>query len=111
MDIQIYNEGEATTYDLIEEIRGGQEGRTWRARQIGPAGRALAVAVKILARDSWLGQEVDPEEMLRKWRGQMQVMRNFGHRGFAPVQVAFPIGAPPRIQARHRSGCSGRPPS
>jgi serine/threonine protein kinase len=95
MDIQIYNEGEATAYDLIEEIRGGQEGRTWRARQIGPDDRALAVAVKVLTRDSWLNQEVDPEEMLRKWRGQMQVMRNFGHRGFAPVQVAFPIGFPP----------------
>jgi len=94
-DIQIYNEGEATAYDLIQEIRRGQEGRIWRARQLGPDGRALAVAVKVLTRDSWLEQEVDPDEMLRKWRGQMQVMRSFGHRGFAPVQVAFPISAPP----------------
>jgi serine/threonine protein kinase len=95
MDIRIYNEGEATAYNLIEEIRSGQEGRTWRARQVGPDGRTLPVAVKVLTRDSWLQQEVDPDEMLRRWRGQMQVMRSFGHRGFAPVQVAFPIGAPP----------------
>ncbi len=95
MGIKVYNEGEATAYDLLEEIRPGMEGRTWRARQVGPDGRTLNVAVKILTRDSWLGREVDPDEMLRRWRGQMQVMRSFGHRGFAPVQVAFPISAPP----------------
>ncbi len=96
MSIRIYNAGEATVYYLLEEVRpGGMEGRTWRAQQVGPDGRALDVAVKVLTRDSWLGREVDPTEMLRRWRGQMQVMRSFGHRGFAPVQVAFPISAPP----------------
>jgi serine/threonine protein kinase len=93
--MRIYNNGEATTYELLEELPRGSEGPAWRARQIGPDGRSLDVAVKVLDPDSWLGQQVDPEQMLRTWRGQMQVMRNFGHRGFAPVQVAFAVSEDP----------------
>jgi serine/threonine protein kinase len=93
--MRIHNSGEATTYELLEELPRGSEGPAWRARQIGPDGRGLDVAVKVLDPDSWLGQQVDPEQMLRTWRGQMQVMRNFGHRGFAPVQVAFAVSEDP----------------
>jgi serine/threonine protein kinase len=93
--MRIYNQGERTAYELLEELPRGAEGRTWRALQHGPDGRSLHVAVKVLTPDSWLDQQVDPEQMLRRWQGQMQVMRNFGHRGFAPVQVAFAISVDP----------------
>ena len=93
--LSIHNHGEATNYELIRELHRGGEGRTWKARQIGPGGPPLTVAVKILTPDSYLGSAVDPADVLRKWRGQMQVMRNFGHEGFASVQVAFAVAASP----------------
>ncbi len=91
----IHNPGEATSYELVKELHRGGEGRTWKARQIGPGGPPLTVAVKILTPDTYLGSAVDPAVVLRRWRGQMQVMRNFGHEGFASVQVAFAVSASP----------------
>jgi serine/threonine protein kinase len=91
----IYNAGEDTAYHLRYELSHGAEGETWRADQEGPDGQVLPVAVKILG-DLWLGTPVDATEMLRKWRGQMHVLRNFNHEGFAAVQVVFPIAPYPK---------------
>jgi len=93
--LTIYNAGEATAYRLTDELRRGMEGRTYRAEQIGEDGGVLPVALKVLTPESWLGREVDPGVMLRKWRSQMHVLRSFNHEGLAPVQVAFPVSAWP----------------
>jgi serine/threonine protein kinase len=94
----IYNAGEDTAYHLRYELSHGAEGETWRADQEGPDGHVLPVAVKILG-ELWLGTPVDATEMLRKWRGQMHVLRNFNHEGFAAVQVAFPIARYPKDES------------
>jgi serine/threonine protein kinase len=93
--ITIYNAGEDTAYRLLREIRSGQEGQTWEAEQLGAGSPVLPVAVKILRPNTWLGEPVDPLEILRKWRGQALLMRSFTHRGFAAVQVAFSTAAVP----------------
>ena len=107
--IGIYNEGEATSYELVQQLTRGGEGQTWRARQTGPGGRPLPVAVKVLTPDDHLGGSVDPQEILGTWREQMHVMRNFGHEGFAPVQVAFSISPSPSNPAATPAWMIGLP--
>lgn len=104
----VYNAGEETAYHLRDELSHGAEGKTWRADQEGPDGSILPVAVKILG-DEWLGQRVDATDMLRKWRGQMHVLRNFNHEGFAAVQVAFAIAPYPHDESRTPVDLIGAP--
>ena len=95
MAIEIYNAGEDTTYRLLHEIGSGQEGQTWKAEQHGAEGPVLLVALKVMRPNTWLGAPVDPQEILRMWMAQARLMRNFTHRGFAAVQVAFSAAAVP----------------
>lgn len=110
MDLSIYNEGEETEYRLLEEVAQSGEGDTWRAEQIGPAGRPLPVAVKILVPERYLGEAgADPSVVLQRWRGHAQVLRAFNQPGFATVQVAFEIGANPDHPSQIRPEWLGRP--
>ncbi len=95
MTLRIYNAGEETSYELLEELRRGGEGRTFRAQQFEPTGHGWPVAVKILTPENYLSRKADRDVILQQWRQQMHVMRGFGHAGFASVHVAFPIAAPP----------------
>jgi len=104
MELWIYNEGEKTGYRLLEEVARGGEGDTWRAEQIGPVGRPILVAVKVLDPDRYLGKAgVDPDAVLDRWRGHAQVLRAFNQPGFATVQVAF------QISAKHDQGAQTPP--
>ena len=105
----VYNDGEATTYELLAELARGGEGRVWKALQIGPSGRTLPVAIKVLTPDSYLGTAVDPESVLGTWRDQMHVMRSFSHEGFASVQVAFSITSSPVRESETPDWMQGMP--
>lgn len=91
----IYNAGEASTYQLRHELTHGAEGQSWRADHLGLRGGPLAVAVKIIRPNAWLGVAIQPSVMLRRLRDQTHVLRSFNHEGFAAVQVAFEIAAVP----------------
>ncbi len=95
----VYDAGEDTTYELLCELGRGGEGRIFKARQLGAAGGERPVAVKILSPEAHLGGFGDPVTVLRLWREQVQVMRNFAHAGFASVHVAFALAELPT--ARH----------
>ncbi len=94
-NVDIYDAGEETRYELVEEHEGGAEGRLWRAWQVGAGGRRLPVAVKVLTPERYFGALVDKEAVLTTWREQAQVMRSFSHDGFVPVQVVFRVADPP----------------
>lgn len=94
----VYDAGEDTAYELLEEIRRGGEGRMFRARQVGAADVERSVALKILTPEDHFGGFGDPAAILRLWREQVQVMRNFAHAGFASVHVAFPLADLPGTQ-------------
>ena len=95
----VYDAGEHTTYELLDELRRGGEGRIFHARQIGDAGRVRPVALKILTPQDHLGAAVEPADVLKLWREQVQVMRSFAHAGFASVHVAFPLAELPELEA------------
>lgn len=85
----IYNDADRTAYHLHEELPAGGEGRVWRASQIGRRGKPLPVAVKVLRRDSYLTLDLDPAEVLERWREQERILRSFMHEGFVPIQDVF----------------------
>jgi serine/threonine protein kinase len=91
----VHDAGEDTTYELLCELSRGGEGRLFKARQLGAAGRERRVAVKVLTPEAHLGGFGDPSAVLRLWREQVQVMRNFAHAGFASVHVAFALAEVP----------------
>src|SRR5262249_17932701 len=94
----------------LEEVARGGEGDTWRAEQIGPVGKPIPVAVKILDPDRYLGKAgVDRDLVLDRWRGHAQVLRAFRQPGFATVQVAFQISAKCDKSAHTRPQWLGRP--
>jgi serine/threonine protein kinase len=91
----VHDAGEDTTYQLLRELSRGGEGRIFQARQLGAAGHDRPVALKVLTPEAHLGGFADPMAVLKLWREQVQVMRNFAHAGFASVHVAFALAEPP----------------
>lgn len=94
----IHDAGEETTYELLRELSRGGEGRMFKARQLGAAGGERPVAVKVLTPEEHFGGHGDPAVVLRLWREQVQVMRNFAHEGFASVHVAFSLAELPATE-------------
>ncbi|HKG40476.1 MAG TPA: protein kinase [Conexibacter sp.] len=89
----IFDAGEETRYRLVEQMESGGEGLVWRGWQLDDGGGRLPVAVKLLTPYAHLGETVESEDVLRRWRRQAQTMRNFSHDGFASVQTVFRVAS------------------